>query len=164
MRSHLITVIVRRAYTGCMGNRQGSHASNKDVRNATDQDLKRAAERVHQLTASSAESSVQLSRETQHVGTELKASDATDTKAIVLPATRAAFSPSAIQRARECLSRGDKPLIKDELIAIILTIDPAFPVSRLQCMRVGDLNKQVRALVVNVSLDKLGFAESENPT
>lgn len=70
---------------------------------------------------------------------------------------------SAAQHAQQCLSRGGRPLIRDELIAIVLTIQPDFSLSMLQSMRVEDLNKQIRALVVNVSLDKLGLAESEDP-
>jgi hypothetical protein len=175
-----------------MGNRQTifSSASANDTRRAVEQDLHRATQRLSAMTSAdndaakestaivatartalqcerrnAAESSRTMLAKFDADGTgKINAGDNVPSKSThVVPLARRGVPFSAAQRAQQCLSRGKKPLVRDELIAIVLTIQPDFSLSMLQSMRVEDLNKQIRALVVNLSLDKLGLAECEDP-
>lgn len=62
-------------------------------------------------------------------------------------------APELLARVGECLTRDGKPLIRDELVALILTLRPDFPMSELRALRIEDLNRQIRSLIVEIKLD-----------
>lgn len=65
------------------------------------------------------------------------------------------MSTPAMERARECAAREGRPFVRDELIAIVVTIKRDFPREDLVTMRVEDLRRQIRALIVDNALDKM---------
>lgn len=64
------------------------------------------------------------------------------------------FAPegSILSRVNECMSREGRDFVRDEYMAILLTLDPTQDVSAISTMTVDALRKGIRAAVVNNKL------------
>lgn len=78
------------------------------------------------------------------------------------PQAPRASGEAVLRRIHECLAREGRPLIRDELFALVLTLKPSIPIEMLRGMRVEDLNRQLRALIVEIGLDNMAVAAEED--
>lgn len=64
------------------------------------------------------------------------------------------FAPegSILSRVNECMSREGRDFVRDEYMAILLTLDPTQDVSAISTMTLDALRKGIRAAVVNNKL------------
>lgn len=135
-----------------MGNKSSSTSrKNQVARSVARDDLNRAAARLDQQIRT----------------IQGPSSDPTSTSIVVATTGRAEEKTSSdpdnpvLRRIRECLAREGKPLVRDELFALVLTLRPTTPVELLRGMRVEDLNRQLRALIVDIGLDNMAAAQEE---
>jgi hypothetical protein len=81
-----------------------------------------------------------------------------------LAVQRFAAEGSILSRVNECMSRQGKDFVRDEYMAILLTLDPTQDVNAISAMTVGALRKGIRAAVVNNKLETAHKAETQLPT
>lgn len=72
-------------------------------------------------------------------------------------------NPSILSRVNECMSRQGRDFVRDEYMAILMTLDPAQDANAIADMTVDSLRKSIRAAVVVKSTSTRGEHNGAEP-